>query len=40
MIPKSIESLLAEAVAIEEEEAREAGMIGYMESDPKRGLGS
>lgn len=30
MIPKSIENLLADAVAIEEEEAREAGMIGYM----------
>lgn len=30
MMPKSIENLLADAVAIEEEEAREAGMIGYM----------
>ena len=30
MIPKSIENLLADAVAIEEEEARDAGMMGYM----------
>ncbi|MGE3550926.1 MAG: replication protein RepA [Geobacter sp.] len=30
MMPKTIENLLADAVAIEEEEAREAGMIGYM----------
>jgi hypothetical protein len=30
MIPKSIENLLADAVAIEEEEARSAGMVGYM----------
>jgi len=29
-VPKSIESLLADAVAIEEEAAKEAGMIGYM----------
>lgn len=30
IIPKSIENLLADAVAIEEEAAKEAGMIGYM----------
>ena len=30
MIPKSIENLLADAIAIEEEEARSAGMVGYM----------
>jgi hypothetical protein len=34
MIPKSIENLLADAVAIEEEEAREAGMVGYMSFRP------
>ncbi len=30
MIPKSIEKLLAQATAIEEESAKEAGAIGYM----------
>jgi hypothetical protein len=30
MLPKSIENLLADAIAIEEEEAKAAGMVGYM----------